>query len=112
MFIPSDAIIATDKLSRYLLVRRPVDDKSQFLALGGFTLANPAALETAIRDCIAEFEAVSDGQNEWGEFYRVDADMTCPLGNTIAVALIWLQWDVDGLFRFVTLKPRKTQSPK
>lgn len=112
MFIPEHAIIAPDKLSGYLLVPRPADDKSRFLARGGFTSENPAALERAIRSCIAEYEAVLDCGNEWGQFYRVDAEMMGPSGNALAVSLIWLQLYADGTFRFITLKPRKSQAPK
>ncbi|MBD2204797.1 hypothetical protein H6G33_13520 [Calothrix sp. FACHB-1219] len=38
MKIPPDAIIADEKITRYLLVPREQDDKSKFLAQAGFTL--------------------------------------------------------------------------
>ena len=41
MHIPPDAEIAIEKLTRYLLVPRPLDDKSKFLGQAGFTSANP-----------------------------------------------------------------------
>ena len=36
MRIPDDAIIPEEKLTRYLLVPHPSDDKSKFLAQAGF----------------------------------------------------------------------------
>ena len=36
MIIPSDAIIADEKITHYLLVPREQDDKSKFLAQAGF----------------------------------------------------------------------------
>ncbi|MEA5605747.1 hypothetical protein [Nostoc sp. UHCC 0252] len=49
MKIPLDAIIADEKITRYLLVPREQDDKSKFLALAGFTQDNPELLKAAIR---------------------------------------------------------------
>ena len=52
MKIPSDAIIAHEKLTQYLLVERPRNDKARFLAQAGFTLANPLDLEVALRELV------------------------------------------------------------
>jgi hypothetical protein len=49
MKIPPDAIITPEKLTKYLLVRRVKDDKSGYLARGGFDQSNPQLLEAAIR---------------------------------------------------------------
>jgi hypothetical protein len=38
MKIPADAIIVESKLTKYLLVFKPRNDKSQFLAQAGFFL--------------------------------------------------------------------------
>jgi hypothetical protein len=35
-FLPQDAIIAEEKLTKYLLVPLPKDDKSKFLAMAGY----------------------------------------------------------------------------
>ena len=40
MKLPADAIIAPEKLTRYLLVRHARGDKSAFLARAGYTLEN------------------------------------------------------------------------
>ena len=107
MRIPPDALIAEDKLVRYLLVWRPADDKSQFLAQAGFMLDSPEALRQALRALAALTEAVCDEDNEYGEFYRVEGDIVGPTGRALAVATIWLRVRADGGFRFITLKPRK-----
>ena len=49
MKIPEDAVIPVEKLTKYLLVPRPWDDKSRFLAQAGFDQSNPDALMAAIR---------------------------------------------------------------
>jgi hypothetical protein len=50
--IPPNAIIPEAKLTRYLLIFRPYDDKSKFLAKAGFTLKNPDDLMLALRQVI------------------------------------------------------------
>jgi hypothetical protein len=47
MKIQSGALIPREKLTKYLLVFQPENDKSKFLAQAGFTLDNPDALEAA-----------------------------------------------------------------
>jgi len=109
MRIPADAIIPAEKLTRYLLLPRPWDDKSRFLGQAGFSLHDPASLEDAIRRTAANFDAVDDGFNDYGTFFRVDGDLVGPTGRSLQVVIIWLQWKLDGSFHFVTLKPRKVQ---
>ena len=106
MRIPVDATIAWEKLTLYLLVAKPKNDKSRFLAQAGFTLANPEALEAAIRQVIADNEAVFDRENEYGTFYQVRGNLQGPDG-ILTVVTIWLLQDVNGEFRFVTLKPAR-----
>jgi len=109
MHIPTDAIIPPEKLTNYLLVPRPWDDKSQFLAKAGFTPNNPLQLEDAIRVMIAKYEAREDGTNDYGTFFRVTGELQGRTGLSLQVAIIWLQWNLDGTFHFVTLKPYKVQ---
>ncbi|WP_242042393.1 hypothetical protein [Leptolyngbya sp. FACHB-541] len=40
MFLPLGAAIAEEKLTKYLLVPLPKDDKSKFLQQAGYTLEN------------------------------------------------------------------------
>jgi hypothetical protein len=105
--IPSDANIPQEKLVRYLLVLKQRNDKSQFLAKAGFTQENSETLRSAIALLIQSAEAVEDGTNEYGIFYRVDGALRGINGRSLAVVTVWLQWYSDGSFHFVTLKPRK-----
>ncbi len=106
MRIPADAIIAPEKLTRYLLVERPWDDKAGFLARGGFTLANPRALERAIRELAATAEAIEDSSSEYGVIYRTEGKLAGPVGQ-LAVVMIWMRRHSDGRVHFATLKPRR-----
>ena len=107
MKIPVDAVIPDEKLTKYLLLPRPWDDKSRFLAKAGFGLDNAEQLRDAIRMMAASVEAVSDGINAYGEFFRAEGELAGPSGVSLPVILIWIQWKMDGTMHFVTLKPRK-----
>jgi hypothetical protein len=106
MKIPADAIIAREKLTRYLLVPRQKNDKSRFLAQVGFTLQNPDALEEAIRALIAENETVTDRDNEYGIFYRVEGDLYGPYG-ILSVVTVWILRTNNNRYHFITLKPAR-----
>jgi len=105
--VPADALIPAEKLTRYLLVPRPWDDKAKFLAQAGFTLENPERLLGALRMLAREVEALPDGASEYGEFLRTDGELVGPNGRRLAVTAIWLRQHADGKVRFVTVKPRK-----
>ncbi len=62
MKLPTEAEIAQDKLTRYLLVKRPVGDKSEFLKQAGYGLDNWQQLEQDIRQQILSNEATSTEQ--------------------------------------------------
>ncbi|MBD2653449.1 hypothetical protein H6G45_08080 [Synechocystis sp. FACHB-383] len=104
MKIPSDAIIPVEKLTCYLLIFKPQDDKSKFLAQAGFTLDAPENLERAIRILISTESAIFDGNNEYGKFYRVEGPLQGTQTRTINVVTIWIQWHIDQKFRRVSSK--------
>ncbi|MBW4555625.1 MAG: hypothetical protein KME59_06760 [Trichormus sp. ATA11-4-KO1] len=107
MKIPPDAIIADEKITRYLLVPREQDDQSKFLAQAGFTQDNPELLKVAIRQLADSTEAIQDRDNEYGVFYRVTGELIGVNQRNLAVITVWLQRAVDGKFQFITLKPNK-----
>ena len=109
MFIPQDAAIPLAKLTHYLLQWREQDDKSQFLARGGFTLSNPDALIAALRMLTANVEATEDRRDEWGVFYRVTGDLYGVNGTMLAVITIWMRPIDAEAFRFITLKPDRSK---
>jgi len=106
MRIPPDAIIADEKLTRYLLVHRTYDDKSGFLAQAGFTIYNWAVLYHAIRTLADSTDALQTAANEYGDLFQVRGTLSGPAG-VLDVTLIWMRRAVDGQFYFVTLVPSK-----
>jgi len=105
--IPANAIIPDDRLTRYLLVYKARNDKSNFLAKAGFTTQNPETLYAAIQLLAQSVEGVEDITNEYGTFYRVEGQLIGSNGASLSVTTIWLQRHDDGKFQFVTLKPLK-----
>lgn len=105
MKIPADAVIADDKITVYLLVSKPRNDKSQYLAQAHFTAQNPHILREALRVLTREQEALAQRSNEYGTFYEVTGDLVGPTGIHLPVVTIWLERRNDGIIQFVTLKP-------
>ena len=111
MLIPKDAIIADEKLTRYLLVPRLWDDKSGFLAQAGFMLDNAGPI------CCRRFGRLADSR--WKPKMRAGMNMVDFIGirgaimgwaggvKALRVKLIWMQRAVDGKYYFVTLVPSK-----
>lgn len=97
MRIPSDALIPITKLTQYLLVPKQHDDKSIFLAQGGFTLENPQDLLLALQRLIQEEEAAYQKKNEYGVYYQVSGILIGSSSMPLGVTTIWLQRP-DGQF--------------
>lgn len=69
MRLPPDLIIGPDKLRHYLLIQRPTDDKSRYLASAGFNRLNPEQLGAAIRELALTSESHEDGRDAYGIFW-------------------------------------------
>ena len=66
-----DAIIAPDKVFRYLLVPQARGDKSGFLAIAGYTLENAEQLLRDLRTQILPLEATPRRSNLFGQYYEI-----------------------------------------
>lgn len=107
MKISLSALIPDEKLTRYLLVYKPRNDKSRFLAKAGFTEQNPEVLKAAIQSLAELAEAVEDRTNEYGTFYQVKGELIGANGVNLSVTTVWLHRQSDDQFQFVTLNPWK-----
>jgi hypothetical protein len=104
--IPPDALIAREKLTKYLLVPLSKSDKSRYLARAGFKLGEPNVLENAIRVLVALVEAVEDTTDIYGTDYTVRGELIGPSGVRLPVVVVWIR-RAEGQFRLVTVKPDK-----
>ena len=107
MKLPSDALIASEKLTKYLLVKRPVGDKSEFLKQAGYTVNNWSRLEQDIRDQILTKDAVLIERTPYGELFEIRALLTGPNGQSLRLRTVWMQESETGIKKFITLYPDK-----
>ncbi len=91
----------------YLLARRPENDKSQFLGLAGYDLANPNRLAEDIRRYLLPMEAESDEVTEYGEMFRICGSLVGPNGRSLRVVSVWMTESATGVTKFITLYPDK-----
>ena len=107
MRLPPDTVIATEKVTGYLLRWREEDDKSAFLAGAGYTLENAERLRTDIREQLMTREAEFVEQTEYGPKYRIRGALTGPNGRALRVVTIWMEDEAAGKMKFLTLYPEK-----
>lgn len=107
MKLPADTFIATDKLTRYLLLPQARGDKSAFLAKAGYTLENANQLLLDLRVQILPLEAVEREANKFGIYYEIQGMLTGPNGVTLCVRTIWMTECLSDKTKFVTLIPDK-----
>lgn len=107
MKLPDNAVIAREKLTRYLLHKLPENDKSGFLALAGYSLANAEQLEADLRGQILTREAAFMESTEYGDKYSIRGELTGPNGHQLNVVTIWMIENAGGLTKFITLYPAK-----
>jgi hypothetical protein len=103
--LPSNAVIATDKFSRYLLVPQPRGDKSAFLAGAGYTLDNVDQLLHDLRTQILPLDAAPLESGKFGRYYEIRGTLNGPNGATRAVRTIWMTEHLSAITKFVTLIP-------
>ncbi|NJL54717.1 hypothetical protein HC928_05620 [bacterium] len=109
MLLPQNAIIAKEKLTRYLLVLLPKDDKSKFLAQAGYTLSNWPQLEQDLRTQVLTQPAEFVETTRYGKKYFIRARLRGGNGVELSVLTVWMV--ENGKTRFVTLVPDKGANP-
>ena len=105
MKLPSDALIAMEKLTSYLLRMRVEDDKSRFLAGAGYTLENPDRLMHDIQSQLLPLPAEFLELTEYGLKYRIRGTLSGPNGRELPVDSIWMTEDTTQRTKFITLYP-------
>ena len=106
MQLPPEALIAREKLTAYLLVKQARNDKSQFLAMGGYTHVNAQKLEDDLRSQILTLPAVAAANTKYGQFYEIRGALTAPNGKSLEVKTIWMVEHLSGTTKFITLIPQ------
>ena len=107
MKISSNAIIAKEKISDYLLKWQPDNDKSKFLELAGYSANDWQRLVDDIRKQILPADAETVRKTPYGDLFRIRNDLVGPNGVTLRVVTVWMQEYVSGETKFITLFPDK-----
>ena len=98
--------ISRRKVTGYLLAAaHPVGGaKARYFESRGYSLEAPEGLEDALRRVALEGEVMGEEATEWGTKYVVEATITAPDGNQIALATVWIGGD-SGVPVLVTAYP-------
>ena len=107
MKLSQNAEIAPEKFTRYLLMKRAVGDKSEFLKRAGYTVDNWQQLEQDIRQQLLPEEAVATKQTGYGKYFAITASLTGPNGVALRVKTVWMTESKNGITKFITLYPDK-----
>lgn len=103
MYLSKNAIISPNKLTNYLLISLPKDDKFQYLALGGYTLDNWQQLEKDLREQTLTLKAQPTLKTKYGQKYQIIGSLNCPNGTVLKIKTIWIV--TEQTTTFVTLFP-------
>lgn len=109
MLLPQDAVIAEEKLTQYLLVPLPKDDKSKYLARAGYTLSNWQRLRQDLKSQVLTQSAEFVEANRYGDKYFIRANLRGPNGVELDVLTVWMV--SENTAKFVTLVPDKGADP-
>lgn len=104
MYLDSNAIIPQAKLTRYLLVKFPKNDKSGYLAQAGYTIDNWRQLEQKLRQQLT-LPAIFDQQTNFGIIYKIEGILEGVNGIHLNIATFWIIDRETKETRFVTLLP-------
>ena len=104
-YLDGNAIIAKEKLTKYLLIRQEQNDKSQFLEQAGYTLENWQQLEQDLRKQVLSLKAIPTTKTRYGQKYVIFGVLVGVNGVNLRVKTIWIVR--NNTTRFVTLFPDK-----
>jgi hypothetical protein len=105
MRLPAAAIIAREKMTRYLLVRQARGDKSAFLARAGYASETADQLLHDLRTQLLPLDATQLHSTAFGDFYEIRGALTGPNGIALSVRSIWMKEYLSGVTKFITLIP-------
>jgi hypothetical protein len=105
MRLPADAIIAREKMTRYLLIRQARGDKSAFLARAGYASETADQLLHDLRTQLLPLDATQLHSTGFGDFYEIRGALTGPNGIALSVRSIWMKEYLSGVTKFITLIP-------
>ena len=107
MKLPENVVIADDKLLQYLLLPREENDKSEFLAIAGYTLDTWEVLKKDLNDPAKAHEIADTVTSLYGTKHELRGVLTGPNRQVLHVVTVRITLTATGETRFVTLLPDK-----
>jgi len=103
-YLDRQATIAEAKLTKYLLIERPKDDKSGFLAQAGYNLDNWRQLRQELRQFLFN-QAILHKTTNFGDIYEIKGILVGVNGINLRIATYWIVDSLTNETKFVTLLP-------
>lgn len=103
-YLDPDATIPEAKLTKYLLIQQPKDDKLGFLAQAGYTLENWQKLQQELRRLLSN-KATLNKETNFGKIYEIKGVLSGVNRVNLRVATYWIIDSLTDETRFVTLLP-------
>lgn len=110
MKLPDNAVIAREKLTHYLLVHLPKNDKSAWLARAGYNMDNIEILLADLRAQILANPSEHVRAVPHGDYFKIDGPLQGPNGHILHIRSIWMKERLSGITKFITLYPVKGKS--
>ena len=107
MIMPPNLVIQDQKITNYLLVYQPKDDKSEYLALAGYNVQNWQTLKGDILEAVDGSDVAEVTPTDWGTPFKVKSQWNGPNERLLKVITIWQQDEGADVVKFITLYPDK-----
>jgi hypothetical protein len=103
-YLSPQAIIPEAKLTKYLLIWKPKNDKSGFLAQAGYTIDNWQELSKDLKTLLVNESSYHKSSN-FGDIYEIKGVLPGRNGISLNVATYWIIDSLTKETRFVILLP-------
>lgn len=98
-------LLAESKLTNYLLISLPQDDKANYLRLAGYQLDNWQILQRDLLTLVETSDATFEMSPVFGDSLSIVDSLTGPNGRSLLVKTIWMKENKTGFTKFITLYP-------
>lgn len=98
-------LLEENKITQYLLVYLPKDDKSNYLKMAGYGTENWLTLKQDLLALVAVGDAIHESTSVYGESFSITGLLVGPNGRELMVKTIWMKEKKTEFTKFITLYP-------
>ena len=96
-------LLSESKLTNYLLIPLPKDDKSNYLRLASYGVHNWPILKDDLIKLVQSEDAVFERTTVFGDTFSVAGSLIGPNGRSLLLKTIWIKENKTGFTKFITL---------